>query len=128
MGTWGKHGTSRESVCRLVNYGTGKPFVDLSAGLDRACRKAGITGVMWHTLRHTFASRLLERGVDILMVKELLGHSTAVVTMRYTHTNLDSKVRAVGKLAGDCYNIAKFSVFWICSVFVHFAPVLVTIW
>lgn len=90
----------------FYNYGTGKPFVDLSAGLGLACRKAGMTGVTWHALRHTFASRLLERGVDIITVKELLGHSTVVVTMRYTHTNLDSKVRAVGKLAGNCYNPA----------------------
>ena len=57
-------------------------------------------------LRHTFASRLLERGVDIMTVKELLGHSTVTVTMRYTHSNLDSKVAAVGKLAGYCYNPA----------------------
>ena len=62
--------------------------------------------VGWHTFRHTFASRLLERGVDIMTVKELLGHSTVTVTMRYTHSNLDSKVAAVGKLAGNCYNPA----------------------
>jgi integrase len=98
------HGKKNDFV--FYNYGTGKPFVDLSAGLDLACRKAGITGVTWHTLRHTFATRLLDRGVDIITVKELLGHSTVIVTMRYTHTNLDSKVRAVGKLAGDCYNPA----------------------
>jgi integrase len=66
----------------FYNYGTGKPFVDLSAGLALPCQKAGITGVTWHTLGHTFASRLLERGVDIITVKELLGHSTVVVTMR----------------------------------------------
>jgi len=35
-----------------------------------------------------------------MTVKELLGHSTVTVTMRYTHTNLTSKVVAVGKLAG----------------------------
>lgn len=33
----------------------GKPFVDLEAGFALACRKAGISGVTWHTLRHTFA-------------------------------------------------------------------------
>jgi hypothetical protein len=38
-----------------------------------------------------------------MTVKELLGHSTVTVTMRYTHSNLDSKVAAVGKLAGSCY-------------------------
>ena len=63
---------------------------------------AGITGVTWHTLRHTFASRLLDRGVDIVTVKELLGHSTVLVTMRYLHPNLEAKVQAVAKLAANC--------------------------
>ena len=65
-----------------------------------ACRKAGIEGVTWHTLRHTFASRLVNRGVDIVTVKELLGHSSLSVTIRYAHTNLDSKRAAVEKLDG----------------------------
>jgi len=52
-------------------------------------------GVTWHTLRHTFASRLVNRGVDIVTVQQLLGHSTVAVTMRDTHTNLDSKRSAV---------------------------------
>jgi beta-lactamase superfamily II metal-dependent hydrolase len=43
------------------------------------CEKAEITGVTWHTMRHTFASRLLNRGADIITVKELLGHSTVTV-------------------------------------------------
>jgi len=42
----------------------------------------------------------VNRGVDIVTVQELLGHSTVTVTMRYTHTNLDSKRAAVGKLEG----------------------------
>jgi integrase len=82
----------------FYNPETGKPFVDLKNGFIRACRKAGITGVTWHTLRHTFASRLVDRGVDIVTVKELLGHSSITVTMRYTHTNLESKRAAVEKL------------------------------
>ena len=85
----------------FYNYETGKPFVDLSAGLALACQKAGITGVTWHTLRYTFASRLLDRGVDIVTVKELLGHSTVPVTMCYLHPNLEAKVQAVAKLAED---------------------------
>ncbi|HLW34905.1 MAG TPA: site-specific integrase, partial [Chthoniobacterales bacterium] len=82
----------------FYNPDTGKAFVDLKAGFKLACKKAGITGVTWHTLRHTFASRLVDRGVDIVTVKELLGHSSITVTMRYTHTNLDSKRAAVEKL------------------------------
>jgi integrase len=84
----------------FYNQKTGEPFVDLDRGLQLACERAEIKGVTWHTLRHTFASRLLERGADIMTVKELLGHSTVTVTMRYTHSNLTSKVAAVRKLAG----------------------------
>jgi integrase len=76
------HGKKNDLV--FYNYGTGKAFIDLSVELALACQKAGITGVTWHTLRHTFATRLLDRGVDIMTVKELLGHSTVIVTMLYT--------------------------------------------
>jgi site-specific recombinase XerD len=84
----------------FYNHESGKPFVDLDAGLALACRKAGIYGVTWHTLRYTFASRLVNRGVDIVTVQQLLGHSTVTVTMRNTHTSLDSKRSAVAKLEG----------------------------
>ena len=96
----------RKNEFVFYNQKTGKPFVDLRRGLELAWQKAGIAKVTWHTLRHTFASRLLERGVDIVTVKELLGHSTVTVTMRYTHSNLDSKIAAIAKLPGNCYNPA----------------------
>jgi integrase len=89
----------------FYNPDTGKPFVDLKAGFALACRKAGISGVTWHTLRHTFASRLVDRGADIVTVQQLLGHSTVTVTMRYTHTSLDSKRAAVEKLASCSDNL-----------------------
>ena len=88
----------RKNEFVFYNFETGKPFVDLKSGFGLACRKAGINGVTWHTLRHTFASRLVSRGVDIVTVQQLLGHSAVTVTMRYTHTNLDSKHAAVAKL------------------------------
>jgi len=95
----------RKNEFVFYNHETGKPFVDLDAGLALACRKAGIEGVTWHKLRHTFASRLVNRGVDIVTVQQLLGHSTIVTTMRYTHTNLDSKRTAVAKLEGNGDNL-----------------------
>jgi integrase len=87
-----------ESV--FYNPQTGKPFVDLKNGFALACETAGIADVTWHTLRHTFASRLVNSGVDIVTVKELLGHSSISVTMRYAHTNIESKRAAVAKLDG----------------------------
>src|SRR5260221_1288111 len=84
---------------------SGEPFVDLMAGPTLACRKAANNGVTWHTLRHTFASRVLAGGSDIVTVQQLLLHSTVTVTMRYMHTNLDSKRHAVAKLKsfGDVF-------------------------
>ncbi len=83
--------------CEYVFYNpeTGDRFKDLWLGLQKACRKAGLEGITWHTFRHTFASRLTRAGADLVTVKELLGHSTISVTMRYAHTNQDSKARAV---------------------------------
>jgi integrase len=89
----------------FYNPETGTPFVDLKGGFGLACRKSGIEGVTWHTLRHTFASRLVDRGVDIVTVQQLLGHSTITVTMRYTHTNLDSKRAAVARLENHGDNL-----------------------
>lgn len=89
--------------CEYVFYNpeTGGPWKDLWLGLKKACRKAGIDNVTWHTFRHTFASRLTRAGADLVTVKELLGHSAVSVTMRYAHTNRDAKVQAVKLLNQD---------------------------
>ena len=53
--------------------------------LWRACKRAGLRLVGWHCLRHTFASHLAMRGVPLISVQQMLGHSTIEMTMRYAH-------------------------------------------
>lgn len=51
----------------------------------RACQRANIEGVTFHTLRHTFATRALEGGANPVAVREILGHADLKTTLRYVH-------------------------------------------
>jgi integrase len=93
----GWHGIRK---CEYVFYNpeTGGPWKDLWLGLKKACRKAGLADINFHTFRHSYATRLVAKGADLVTVKELLGHSEIKTTMRYAHTNRAAKKSAVGTL------------------------------
>ncbi len=65
-----------------------------------ARKKADLTDVRFHDLRHTFATRLVQAGIDLYVVKELLGHKTITMTMRYAHHYPESLRHGVEVLDG----------------------------
>ncbi len=77
---------------RLFISDRGKPMdaAALRRRFDRLARMAGLpSGITPHTMRHTFATELLDGGADLRSVQELLGHSSLSTTQIYTHLTPD---------------------------------------
>jgi integrase/recombinase XerD len=77
---------SGEDTLFLNNRGKRLTRVMIFTILKQACQRAGITKkISPHTLRHSFATHLLEGGASIRQVQELLGHESILTTEIYTH-------------------------------------------
>ena len=83
----------------FANVDTGKPFTDIGRVFAKACADVAIEDLTFHDLRHTFASRLREAGVDAITRRDLLGHSTVQMSDDYTHSSAESRLRAVQSIA-----------------------------
>lgn len=73
---------------------------------ENLLNKLEIKHYSFHSIRHTFATRLLENGVDVKTISELMGHSSPTVTLnRYVHTNIENKRKAINNLAKKSVNL-----------------------
>ncbi|MBU0467533.1 MAG: site-specific integrase [Candidatus Omnitrophica bacterium] len=76
----------------------GEPIKDIKKTFFTALNKSGIKEFRFHDLRHTFASHLVMSGVDLNTVRELMGHKSLQMTLRYSHLSPSHKKRAVDVL------------------------------
>jgi integrase len=76
------------------NSTTNKPFVNFFCAWDNARKKAGLSDVRVHDLRHSFASFLVNSGRTLFEVQRILGHSQVKTTQRYAHLSHDTLLDA----------------------------------
>ncbi len=70
--------------------------------------ECGLSGVHFHSLRHTFATRCVESGFEIKSLSEVLGHASTKVTLdRYVHSSMDLKRANMEKLPSYGINLAE---------------------
>ncbi len=76
----------------------GSPYKSIKRSFSTALKRAGIHDFRFHDTRHTFSSHLVMAGVDLTSVKELLGHKSLKMTLRYAHLAPGHKMKAVNML------------------------------
>ena len=100
-----KTGQKRKLVMRdlvFINWRTGMPAKNSSydTHLYKLCDDAGIKRFCMHALRHTYATRAIESGMQPKVLQKLLGHASSKTTMdRYVHVTDDSMQKAVAQFA-----------------------------
>lgn len=90
--------SSRDSKYVFANR-QGVPFDNIKKGWAKILKAAQIEDFRWHDLRHHFASRLVMAGVNLNTVRELLGHSSYAMTLRYAHLSAGHKADAVALIS-----------------------------
>lgn len=98
--------TSGNSGYVFTNQNESK-FTDIKTAWNRLLQEADIEDFRWHDLRHHFASQLAIKGVNLNTIRELLGHSSYKMTLRYAHLSSSHKAEAVSRL--DKFSFQKLS-------------------
>jgi integrase len=78
----------------------GEQMTTLKTAWAKMATAADLDDFTFHDLRHSFASKLVQRGVDLIVVSRLLGHADIKMTLRYSHLSPTQTTAAVAKLVG----------------------------
>ena len=95
-------GIDRASEYVFINPKTKKPYLDLKKSFHKVMELADIQNFRFHDLRHTVATRLVEKGIDLIVVQDILGHSNITTTQRYAHPVPERKQQAIEILNNYC--------------------------
>src|SRR5438067_290873 len=88
----------RPSTDLVFSSSSGGHIVDVRTGFQNACKRAGLTDLHFHDLRHTFASQFVMSGGDLYILKEILGHKSITMTQRYAHLSPTYKIKAIDRM------------------------------
>ena len=96
------------SVYVISNGESSIPVRSYQRSFERLLKKLDIPHKGCHALRHTFATRALECGMDVKMLSELLGHKDPAVTLRrYVHSLMEQKKEMMNKVGNTYFKEAK---------------------
>src|SRR5438876_4178727 len=100
----------------VFSSSSGGRIVDVRTGFLNACKRAGLTDLHFHDLRHTFASQFVMAGGDLYILKEILGHKSITMTQRYAHLSPTYKIKAIDRMntlwAGTSPRSVRPKCFW----------------
>ncbi len=91
--------SAKDSPYVFIDPNSKEAILDIERAWRKTLKLGKIQNFRFHDLRHTFASRLVQKGVSIQVVKELLGHSDITTTMRYAHLAPIDLIQATDKLS-----------------------------
>jgi integrase len=97
----------RKSEFVFCDPKTGEPYHSIKTTFGKALKMARLIGVRFHDCRHTAATMMVMSGVDLATVKEILGHSSIEMTMRYAHPTTEGKMNAVRALERKMEDLSK---------------------